>query len=253
MTNNNSPIAKTTSEPSINSINTQSTIDRLISTDIVTTSQGSMQLNMTNMIPSPIPVISDRSEDPFLRRRREARRREARRRQRQRRAQRRRERRTGGPHQRRARRRRRRNQQLWNRSPNQNARYEARFRGEQRHQEYLQYLLRRSPTFNEFFEEEIEQRNLQVYYQETFNRDDHWEQEQINEFEGIAALEQLLLFQDQIEQSQRIHALSQWEEEARHEQQHKHDEWAQEQLRHIETTTISQSSDSIFVDTQESK
>ena len=66
------------------------------------------------------------------------------------------------------------------------------------------YILRRSLTFNEFLEEMIEERLLEVYDWETMHLNDRSKQEQLYELEGIAALEQLSLVQDQTEQSYQL-------------------------------------------------
>ena len=79
-----SQIANTAAEPPISNAQPEASINQLISTGIATTSQPSMYLNTTNMIPSQPPLITDQSRLEILMRQREARRRGRRRRAQQR-------------------------------------------------------------------------------------------------------------------------------------------------------------------------
>jgi hypothetical protein len=130
-------------------------LDHIISAGLITTSQASMNLNMTNMIPSPVTTHSDVSRDEFLRRRRESRRRK-----RQRRAQRRREERRQQQQQRTGARRQRRAQQFReivnSRANRWYDRHAERIREREEEQEHEYYLASRSPTFDEDVEETIQ-------------------------------------------------------------------------------------------------
>ncbi|CAF1035360.1 unnamed protein product [Didymodactylos carnosus] len=125
-------------------------------------------------------------------------------------------------------------------------RFEERYEEERRDQQCEDYLQRRSPTFDEFFEEVIEERLLEVYDWETMHPQDRWEEEQLYELKSVAALEQLALVQDKVEQSQRIHELEASEEEQQRMEQQIAAEWDQERLRQIEGISTSQSFDSIL-------
>ena len=87
---------------------------------------------------------------------------------------------------------------------------------------------------------------LDVYDWETMHPRDRWEQEQLYGLEGIAALEQLALVQEEVEQSQQIHALELSESENAKEQRRRTEEWEQTQLHAIENNTTSQSFDPIL-------
>ena len=244
MNANNSQIANAVAEPSISNVHPEASINQLISTGIVTTSQPSIYLNMTNMVPSQPLLTSGQSRLEILLRQREARRR-----RRRRRAQRRREQRAELQHQQLAHQIRRR--QMANQAQEQpqyhrRSRYEERYKEEQRDRRREEYLQRRSPTFNELFEEVIEERLLETYDWETMQPQDRWEQEQLYELEGIAALEQLALVKDEVEQSQRIHELEASEEEQQLMEPHRAAEWDQERLRQIEGISTSKSFDSIL-------
>ncbi|CAF4608868.1 unnamed protein product [Didymodactylos carnosus] len=75
---------------------------------------------------------------------------------------------------------------------------------------------------------------------------DRWEQEQLYELEGIAALEQLALVQEEVEQSQQIHALELSETENEKERKRRAEEWDQTQIHAIENNSTSHSFDSIL-------
>ena len=83
-------------------------------------------------------------------------------------------------------------------------RYEERQRHEREDQDRYDYIRRRTPIVNEQFEEEIEERLQEVYDWEIMQMMEQWEQEQLNQLEGIAALEQLSVVQDEMEQSHPI-------------------------------------------------
>ena len=245
MNNNKTQIANSTSETSKDNTDDEVSIDQLISVGIVTTSPVSMHLNTTNAIPTRTLLISNQSRDEIL-----IRQREARRRRRRRRAQRRREQRAERQHQeqlaQQIRGRQTANQYVQQQQYHRYSWYEEREQERQRDQERHDYIQRRSPTFNEFFEEVIEERLLEAYNWETMHPRDRWDQEQLYELEGIAALEQLALIQDEMNQSQHIHALeaSQIENEKR--QKQTAEEWDQAQLHAIENHSTSRSFDSIL-------
>jgi hypothetical protein len=49
-----------------------------------------------------------------------------------------------------------------------------------------EYLQRRLPTFDEWFEDGIEDQLLEAYNLERMDRKERWEQEQLNEFEELS-------------------------------------------------------------------
>ncbi|CAF1502281.1 unnamed protein product [Adineta steineri] len=75
---------------------------------------------------------------------------------------------------------------------------------------------------------------LEEYMWEKMDPKERWEQEQINDLEGFAALEQLILMQDELEQSEqivRIQRLKEEEEQTKSEQEQSQlKQWEQEQL-----------------------
>ena len=245
MNTNNTQIADSASEPSISNAQNEASISQLISTSIVPTSQPSMYLNTTNMIPNQPLLISEQSRIEIMMRQREARRR-----RRRSRAQRRREQRAERQHQQQLaqqiRRRQMANQYDQQQQYHRLNWYEQREQERHRDRDHYNYILRRSPTFNELFEEVIEERLLEVYDWETMHPRDRWEQEQLYELEGIAALEQLALLQDELKQSQQIHALEVSETENEKEQKRRAEGWDQIQIHAIESNSTSQSFDSIL-------
>jgi hypothetical protein len=73
MDTDNSQIFNAASEPSSSNAHNEASTNQLISTDIATTSQPSMCLNVGNLIPTQPLVISDQSRVEILMRHREAR------------------------------------------------------------------------------------------------------------------------------------------------------------------------------------
>ncbi|CAF1543540.1 unnamed protein product [Adineta steineri] len=75
---------------------------------------------------------------------------------------------------------------------------------------------------------------LEEYMWKKMDPKERWEQEQINDLEGFAALEQLILMQDELEQSEqidRIQRLKEEEEQTKREQEQSQlKQWEQEQL-----------------------
>jgi hypothetical protein len=199
MNTNNSQISNTASEPSTSEAHNEYSIRQLISTGIVTRSQPSMH---PNMIPSQSVLITDQSKIEILMRQREARRS-----RRRRRVQRRREQRAEAQHLQLAhqiRRRQMANKHFQQQQYYQYRWYEERQRQEQQARDRYQYILGQSPTFNELCEEVIEERLLDMYDWETMHPQNPGEQEQLYELDGIAALEQTALVQEEVEQSQNI-------------------------------------------------
>jgi hypothetical protein len=214
-------------------------LDQIISAGLITTSQASMNLNTMNMIPSPVTTHSDASRDEFLRRRREARRRK-----RQRRAQRRREQRRQERQQtvtRRQRRARRFREILNNQDYRWYDRYAERDRERREEEDYEDYLASRSPTFDENVEETIQEQLLDVYEWEKLTPKTRWEQEELQELEGIAALEQLALVQDHVEQLQHINELERSDEEELQQREQSEEVWNQQQLYDLESTSTQRS------------
>jgi hypothetical protein len=184
MSSNTTQIATTALERSISNTQLGACIDQRISAEMVTTSQASMPMNMANMIPR-------QSTDELLKSRREARRR-----QRRRRAQRRQQRRSEPEHQQQARQIRRRhmaNQELQQRLHYQQSR------------EHEINVRRRSSVVNKGADDGIEERLLEAYDWEMMPPTDRWEQGHINDLEGMAALERLVLVQDEVESLERVH------------------------------------------------
>jgi hypothetical protein len=184
-------------------------LDQIISVDHNTTSQASIHLNTTNMIPSQVPTVAEVLRAQFLRRRREARRQ-----QRRRRAQRYRE-------------------ILNDREYRWYDRYEERNQQRREEQAHAEYLESRSPTSDENVEKTIQEQLLDVYEWETMMPNDRWEQEQIQDMEGIAALEQMALVQDEMEQLQQIDELERSEVEELRQRKHREEQWNQEQLHQL--------------------
>lgn len=92
----------------------------------------------------------------------------------------------------------------------------------------------------------IEERLLEAYVRETIDPKQRWEQEGVNELEGMTALEQLPLVHDAAEQSQLIRALEASESEDHKKHQQRAEEWDQAQLRDIENPVLSQSFDFVL-------
>ena len=82
-----------------------------------------------------------------------------------------------------------------------NDRIEERERHEREDQDRDAAIRRQPSAFSEHFEDVIEERLQEVYDWEIMQLMDGLEQEHLYELEGIAALEQLPLVQDQIKQS----------------------------------------------------
>ena len=85
--------------------------------------------------------------------------------------------------------------------------YEKRERHEREDHDRAGYMRRPPSNFSEHYEEVIEERLQEVYDWEIMHINDHLEQGESNNLEGIAALEQLLLVHDQMDQSHQLQTL----------------------------------------------
>ncbi|CAF2158509.1 unnamed protein product, partial [Rotaria magnacalcarata] len=195
------------SEPSLNNDQNETQIDQLVYARIVNLSQSSiLPMNTGNMIPSQIQTNTTDQQDETLRRRREGRRR-----RRQRRAQRRREQRAVEQAQRQPRQQQRR---LYPRGRSQQRRHERYQRWLERLEQQQQDPNRQPTNYHprivipgdyDYFSGEDDQENLlEAYEWEIMTTQQRRDQIEIMQFEGFAALEQLLLVQDEREQSQQI-------------------------------------------------
>ena len=193
-----------------------------------------MHFNTMNMIPSQVPADADVLRDEFLRRRRNARRRKRQHRAQRRQEQRIQEQRTETRRQHRA----RQFREILNSRLNRwYDIYEERDRESREQQQYCDYLASRSPTFDENVEETIQEQLLDVYEWEKLTPRDRWAEEQVLELEGTAALEQLALVQDDLEQLPHINELQRSDEEELRQREQKEDVWNQEQLNELESTS----------------
>ncbi|CAF1459906.1 unnamed protein product [Adineta steineri] len=194
MTANNSQYGNSPSTPSFENNASQSNINLLLLDEIHITNESTLQFNEINMIPSQMPAISNTLEHSNVTQRRESRRT-----------------------------RRQRRRQRW-REQQELLRQEQSQEEEQQQQRYYQQQnlqrrqrqhewyyerrrRRRSSYFSEHldsFEEPMDELYkwplLEAYEWEKMDPNERWEQEQINELEGFAALEQLILIQDELEQ-----------------------------------------------------
>ncbi|CAF1977746.1 unnamed protein product, partial [Rotaria magnacalcarata] len=215
------------SEPSLNNDQTETQIDQLVYARIVNLSQSSIiPMNTGNMIPTQIQTNTTDQQDEILRRRREGRRR-----RRQRRAQRRREQRAieQAQRQRRHQRETQREQQrrLYPRGRSQQRRHERYQRWLQRLEQQEQDPHRQPTTYHpriaipgdyDYYSGEDDQENLlEAYEWEIMTTQQRRDQIEIMELEGFAALEQLLLAQDEREQSQQIRDMQAFDEERQQE------------------------------------
>ncbi|CAF1463910.1 unnamed protein product [Adineta ricciae] len=173
MSINSSQVGQTPLEPQSSNNSSQDAIVRLISNNTISTGHPSVEISERNMILSQIPVIPQVQHNIVLNTRQEGRRR---RRQRQR------------------QRRRERLQAL--RQPNHQYRRNTHWRSDTTW-DHLDPL---EEPMDEIYNEPL----LNAYEWETMDPRERWDQEQINELEGFAALEYLQLIQDELEQEQNI-------------------------------------------------
>ena len=82
--------------------------------------------------------------------------------------------------------------------------YEERERHEREDHDRAGYMRRQPSNFSEHYEEVIEERLQEVYDWEMMHINDHSEQGESNNLEGIAALEQLSLVHDQMDPSHQL-------------------------------------------------
>ena len=221
-------------------------LDQILSAGLITTSQASMHWNTMNMIPSRVSTDSDVLRDEFLRRRREARRRKRQRRAQRRREQRRQEQRTQEPITQRTGTQRQRGAPQFGEIANSRAnrwydRYAERDRERYEEYEHQYYLACRSPTFDENVEETIQWQLSEVYEWEKLTPRTRWEHEEVQELEGIAALEQLALVQDDMEQLQHINELERSDDDELRQQQQREAVWNQKELHGFESTSTQRS------------
>ncbi|CAF3596163.1 unnamed protein product [Rotaria socialis] len=239
------------SEPSLNNDQNETQIDQIVYARIVNLSQSSiLPMNTGNMIPSQIQTNTTDQQDEILRRRREGRRR-----RRQRRAQRRREQRAieqaqrQRRHQQETQREQRRQQQRDQLREQQRTLYPRGRSQQRRHERYQRWLQRleqqeqhpnRQPTnyhprivipsdYDYYSGEDDQENLLEAYEWEIMTTQQRRDQIQIMELEGFAALEQLLLIQDEREQSQQIRDMQAIDEETQQEFNRFHN-WDQQRL-----------------------
>ncbi|CAF1585179.1 unnamed protein product [Adineta steineri] len=204
----------------------ESNINQLLVAETIITSQSSpLSFNMTNMIPSQIPMITNTAEHNNLSQRREARRR---RRQR-------------------------------NRQPRQEQR--ETLRQQQRHERYQRWqerlrqwkrerdqrrqrendrdrILYPSDLMEEPMDEMYSEPLLEAYMWDKMNPNERWEQEQINELEGFAVLEhleQLALMQVELEQLQQIDHIERLQKE---EEQIQLEQWEQDKSTDLKDPSV---------------
>lgn len=192
------------------------------------------QANTRNRIPGQIQANITEEQEAIL-----SRRRESRRQYRQRRAQRRREQRAIEQAQRQQRQQRHQQQQRYQ-QPRRYQRGRSQQRRQERYQRWLQRLEQQdqnprrlqtndrprvaSPGDYDYYSGEDDQDNLlEAYDWETMTSQQRYDQQQIMELEGFAALEQLLLMAEQREQSQRIRETEEIDEERQQQLQRTHE------------------------------
>ncbi|CAF2118478.1 unnamed protein product [Rotaria magnacalcarata] len=187
--------------------------------------------NTGNRIRGQIQTNTTEEQEAILNRRRDSRRQ-----YRQRRAQRRREQRAIEQ----AQRQQRQQQHQRHQQPRQHQRGRSQQRRQERRQRWLQRLQQQeqnpsrlqtnyhprvaSPGDYDYYSGEEDQDNLlEAYDWETMTSQQRYDQQQIMQFEGFAALEQLLLMAEQREQSQRIRETEEIDEERQQQLQRTHD------------------------------
>ena len=127
-----------------------------------------------------------------------------------------------------------------------NDRIEERERHEREDQDRYDAIRRQPSAFSDDFEDVIEERLQEVYDWEIMQLMDGLAQEQLYELEGIAALEQLPLVQDQMQQSYEIQTSQASEEEAPLMQDPSTADSVTKDLNEIEAHLTPQSFDSIL-------
>ena len=88
---------------------------------------------------------------------------------------------------------------------------------------------------DEFLHQDIKERLLETYDSEKTHTKQRWEQEQLDQLEGFALLEQLTLIQDEIEQTNQIEATQRLNEDENNERNteelHQIESWEEEAFR----------------------
>jgi hypothetical protein len=245
----NSQISNTASAPSISNTHNEPSTSQLISTDIATTSQPSMDLNVGNMAPTLPLVISDQSRVEILMRHREARWR-----RRRRRAQRRQEHRTEHPHQHLAhqiRRRQMANQQFQQQEYDRTHWYDQRQRQECQDRDVSDDVQSPSPTIDELFEEVIDDQLLELFDWDTIFSNSRMDQEELYQLEGIPASGQLSSVKEEVEQSQNIQAFEAFDKDEENEPKESVEQPDMKQLNETGNNTTSRSLHSIIYQLQQ--
>ena len=232
LNNTSSQLAHSPSEALVNNDTDNIEMNEIYSTELIMTSQSSVSLlNTTNMIPSQRPIIRSFGQPNTTTTQGQEGRRRRRQRQRQRRRQRREEQRREQERFRQALRRQAQRQRQQQRREDQERAQEQRehrpVETQQQQQNPLRsqwstlwYRSRRRwpPSYEREYSDDTEddpftEALLEAYDWDKLDPKERWEQEQMNEFEGFAALEQLLLMQDQLEQQNQIDAVVQIQRE----------------------------------------
>ncbi|CAF1549801.1 unnamed protein product [Adineta ricciae] len=208
-------------------------IDQLLFVEPIPTNQSqSISFNMTNMVPSQIPMSVNAFEHNNMTQRREIRR-NRRRRQRQRRRERRealrQQQQQQQQHLQSRHQRRRYPRRSGQRRQERYQRWQARLRqwelernqrSQRRRQEAFTYVRFDSlDSYEELIDEIFDETLLEVYEWEKTDPNERWEQEQINELEGLPVfehIEQLTLIQDELEQLEQINHIQILKEEEQH-------------------------------------
>ncbi len=211
MNANNSQIENTPLELLFGNNENTSNPYQLLSVEIATTSQPLIQFTTTNMIPSQIQLIPPVSETSNI-----SKRQESRIRRRQRRCQRRREQREAEQRRRRRRRQPRPSelQPQQRHEPEQQSRHLPSRTWSEIHREQEYWW---SVGFPEYMEENLTPL-LEAYDWEKMDPKIRWDQEQLNELEGLVVLEQLALVQHENEQLHQIELVQKLQEEEQQQQ-----------------------------------
>ena len=225
-TNNSSQTGHIPSEQIFADSTYPSNIDQMLSIELVTTtSQSWVQFNTANMIPSQTQFIPTVQQQNNLTIRHEGRRR---RRQRQR-------------------QRRRQQRQLEEQQRRQIERQQLQERQRRREQIEGQQPTTFQPSrilinhaldhdyweslgFPDYMDEIYDDPLIEAYEWEKIGPKERWEHEQLNEFEGFAALEQLLLMQDEMEQENQINTMMKIVEEDEKQEEVNQEQFIQLQL-----------------------
>ena len=214
MSNNNSQTSYTALESIIEKDRDESDINQMLSGELLTTSQPLVQLNTSNMIHVPTQVIRPVQQPNNLTPQQQARRRR-RQRQRERRRQRREEQRRLQPNEGQPTSSQRQRERIARQHQYSRPRTERSWSSfeERQQRDYWPSL-----DFPDSMDEEFNKELFEAYLRDKMNPQERWEQEQLNELEGFAALEHLIMLQDDNEQETQIHAVQQLLQEEEEEQ-----------------------------------